>query len=1092
MIYDVQSSYGNLFDAGFYDANSGEPSYSIVSQSSTQVTVFNATNGVTTNINGVGLSVAANGSATGGTVSSFTMSDSSGAVGSISNISWGFQAFQNALIANDDNNPAPFAALLNQQAITVDLRDATAAVDLETIFENFVELVTQPVTVFGGPFTDVLIGASGNDTINFLGHTDGSFFFDNYEATQGNDTLVFTGSSSTDYVVLDYDLDYHPTVVAISANIDGVANTGTVSGAGFSDTLVDVDQILSSSGLGVIGTFLNDTFTVNVGQDQWTSLNGTEGNDTYNITLSGGTVRLDHRSGQAGDATVGANINLATGVIADGFGNTDTVNVTGTGIVELRGTYLDDVFVGSDGDEIFITETGNDSVDGGGGFDTLRYDRGGVDALVVDVQAGTVSGLWDNAAFTDTFTNIDVVRASDGNDTLTGGGNGDRLEGEGGDDTIFGGGGDDRLYGDDGDDEIHDGEGSDDVLGGWGDDTVVLQGSTNYDYVDLHGGNDIIDVSSHTGGFLIVNHWGLQEDAAFVIDVDAVTNTAIVNKGGTNGTTSLTEINKLALQDSVLFIGTQLDDVFNVNMVADGLVSLRGGRGNDTYNLSGADGSRVLLEFESDNRFNDPTSGIVVNYQTGVVQNDGLGGTDTIVGVENLELGVRGTRFADSIIGSDGDDLFTAEGGNDIADAGDGNDTISFGFGLHTAGVVANLSQGTVAGEHLGVGFNKSIANFEKVGGTGWNDIVIGNDAGNLLSGFNGNDALFGDGVQVASIGEISGQVYRLYEATLGRVADTGGHAGWSTLLATGQIDLQDAAAGFVNSSEFQNVYGALDNSGFVELLYQNVLGRSAGQSEIDAWLNNFDNGATRQQVVTGFSESQEFRNNTAADSSAFAIERTAAEWSDEIYRLYQATLDREPDAVSFKGWAGILGGGRDLSTVAGGFVESTEFQNVYGALTDSAFVDQLYQNVLGRTGSQAEIQGWLDVIDGGSSRSDVVVGFSQSLEFTNRTAADLINWVRLQGEDDILVGASGENDLMGGLMSDTFVFRPNSGDGSTVFDFEVWDGLALQDFDFASEQDALDAMMQDGANVVFDHQDTSFILLDTQLTTLTEANIYL
>ena len=34
---------------------------------------------------------------------------------------------------------------------------------------------------------------------------------------------------------------------------------------------------------------------------------------------------------------------------------------------------------------------------------------------------------------------------------------------------------------------------------------------------------------------------------------------------------------------------------------------------------------------------------------------------------------------------------------------------------------------------------------------------------------------------------------------------------------------LEDIATGFVNSAEFQATYGALDDDGFIELLYQKV-----------------------------------------------------------------------------------------------------------------------------------------------------------------------------------------------------------------------------------------------------------------------------
>lgn len=1092
MIYKVQSNFAGLIEAGFFNPSTGEVDVSIVSSSSTKIVVENLFTGITTEMIGTGLSLSPTGSPLGGTITSFKLYSSTAPFGEVTDISWGLIAFDQSLAGIESDDETRLVALINQNPITFDLREATGPIDLESLLENVVTRITQPMTIYDSQYEDVIVGGSGNDTIYFTGNIDGEYFYDSYEATLGNDKLIFTGASSTDFVALDFDLDYQGGVTPLSVLIDGAANTGTISSTSFTDTLVDPDAIMTADGMTIIGTFLNDTFNATVGAEQFLGLEGAEGNDSFTLDVAeGGTVRLDFRTAQSGAASTGVNLNMVTGVIQDGFGGTDSLSKTGGGRFEVRGSYADDVFIGSTGDERFITERGDDSIDGGGGYDVLRYNRSGVDGLDINVATGTVTGAWNGEAFTDTFANIDEIVGSRVNDVMTGSAERDILIGHSGNDTIYGGDGDDRLDGGNDDDVIYDGAGNDDVLGWWGNDTAFLHGSEEYDYVDLHAGIDVIDVSNHIGGYLTVNHWDLLEDNAFTVNVNSVGNFADVIKGSGNGITSITDVNKLMLNDSLRIQGSQLDDVFNVNVIEDGRISVRGGRGDDTYNLTGSAG-QVVIDYRDDNRFDDPLSGIVVNMQTGVVSNDGFGGTDTIIGLGDGEIAIVGTLHADTYTGSDRDDGFVGLGGNDVADGGDGIDVLEVGYGDTSAGAIVDLGAGTAKGEYRGVAFTKTVTNFEDVYGSSFGDIIIGDDESNEFVGKNGDDFLFGDGIQISSASTISGQIYRLYQATLGREADTGGHAGWTTLLFTGQLELSDAASGFVNSGEFQNVYGDLDNAEFVELLYQNVLGRSAAQAEIDAWLVNFDAGQTRAQVVTGFSEGREFKNKTAADSNLFTVERTAAEWSDEIYRLYQATLAREPDEGSFKGWAEALSSGTELSAAAGGFVNSREFQNVYGSLTDGEFVDRLYQNVLGRGASQTEIDGWLDVINGGSSRADVVLGFSQSREFRNNTAEDLVNWVREQGEDDVLIGENGDNHLMGGLMSDTFVFRPNTEGTTTVYDFEAWDGLAMQNFAVSTKQELLDEMVQVGADVTFDFDGTSFVLLNTQLSDLSESNIYL
>ena len=62
------------------------------------------------------------------------------------------------------------------------------------------------------------------------------------------------------------------------------------------------------------------------------------------------------------------------------------------------------------------------------------------------------------------------------------------------------------------------------------------------------------------------------------------------------------------------------------------------------------------------------------------------------------------------------------------------------------------------------------------------------------------------------------------------------------------------------------------------------------------------------------------------------------SDWVGEAYRLYGATLDREPDPGGLDYWVGLLewDGHRGCG---GGFTSSPEFQAKYGAVDDTAFV---------------------------------------------------------------------------------------------------------------------------------------------------------
>jgi len=50
-----------------------------------------------------------------------------------------------------------------------------------------------------------------------------------------------------------------------------------------------------------------------------------------------------------------------------------------------------------------------------------------------------------------------------------------------------------------------------------------------------------------------------------------------------------------------------------------------------------------------------------------------------------------------------------------------------------------------------------------------------------------------------------------------------------------------------------------------------------------------------------------------------------------QAYRLYQAALDRTPDAVGLGYWISALDGGTSLNTAAADFIASSEFQQLYG-----------------------------------------------------------------------------------------------------------------------------------------------------------------
>ena len=364
---------------------------------------------------------------------------------------------------------------------------------------------------------------------------------------------------------------------------------------------------------------------------------------------------------------------------------------------------------------------------------------------------------------------------------------------------------------------------------------------------------------------------------------------------------------------------------------------------------------------------------------------------------------------------------------------------------------------------------------------------LVGTAAAEHLTGLGGNDTILGDGFRALDALPQAQQVWRLYQAALDRAPDTLGHANWTERLAGGGDALADVARGFVGSREFQATYGALDDRAFVTLLYQNVLDRAPDADGLAGWTGRLTAGASRAEVVLGFSESREFITRTEAAATDFTVARDAASWTDEVYRLYRATLDRAPDAGGFLDWTTRLVGGTALVTAVGGFVGGREFQNTYGALDDRGFVTQLYQNVLDRAPDATGMTGWLDRLAGGMSRADVVLGFAESREFVTATAADIKAFVRSLGPHDEIRGGGGTNTLTGGQLDDTFVFDAGVAADNRITDLEVWDHLSFQGFGYAGAGDIRAHLVQTGADVVFRDQGVTVTLAHTQMGALTD-----
>ena len=335
---------------------------------------------------------------------------------------------------------------------------------------------------------------------------------------------------------------------------------------------------------------------------------------------------------------------------------------------------------------------------------------------------------------------------------------------------------------------------------------------------------------------------------------------------------------------------------------------------------------------------------------------DGDAGNNTLHGRGGDDVLVGGAG-ADLLLGGDGGDLLDGGPGDDTADGGDGTDA----YVVH-----ATLAQVSWA-KQFGV------------------VVVTGPEGRDTIT--NVETLRFIDGAVVFDPASTAGEVVRLYNAALGRSPDGGGLAYWVDTLQGG-ARLYTLAQGFLDSPEFAQRYGRRDDAGFVETLYQNVLGRAPDAGGLAYWTGHLASGAQdRADVLVGFSESAENKARTAAVLEAGVW--VPSPEAGQVARVFYATLGRAPDAGGLEYWTGLLRGGlASLRDEALGFMASPEFTSRYGTVSDERFVDLLYQNVLGRPADAAGMSYWVPLLASGTlDRGAVVLGFSESAENKVRLA---------------------------------------------------------------------------------------------------------
>lgn len=117
----------------------------------------------------------------------------------------------------------------------------------------------------------------------------------------------------------------------------------------------------------------------------------------------------------------------------------------------------------------------------------------------------------------------------------------------------------------------------------------------------------------------------------------------------------------------------------------------------------------------------------------------------------------------------------------------------------------------------------------------------------------------------------VTDSVLRLYTAYFTRQPDESGFGYWVSEYANGARNLQQISEFFTGSTEFQSLYGSIDNAQFIDLVYQNVLGRAPEAEGRAYWIKRLDS-ISRGELMLSFSESEEYigQTETAVPTAGF------------------------------------------------------------------------------------------------------------------------------------------------------------------------------------------------------------------------------
>ena len=228
---------------------------------------------------------------------------------------------------------------------------------------------------------------------------------------------------------------------------------------------------------------------------------------------------------------------------------------------------------------------------------------------------------------------------------------------------------------------------------------------------------------------------------------------------------------------------------------------------------------------------------------------------------------------------------------------------------------------------------------------------------------------------------QIEAFIERLYELVLDRESEPSGLAYWSNLLSRGERTGSEVAASFFFSNEM--ILRKVNDKEFINILYYTLMDRSPEESGAAHWEGRLADGWPRTDIFGSFVASSEFKLICDKYGIVQGSYKPPMDGKAGVFatRLYQTTLERAPDPAGLEHWTKILTSGSMTGTdVAYIFLFGTEMKQ--RDLGNNAFVEILFNAMMGRPSDEAGRQYWINELNRGIPRENVFSGFVRSIEF--------------------------------------------------------------------------------------------------------------